>query len=97
MNKVLKDLFWDTDFNKIDSKKNASTVIERVLDFGDIGQIKVMFRYYNQEKVEQVLKTSKRLTAKSANFWADYFELQKKDVPCLSKQSKQIPKNSWPY
>ena len=97
MDKALKDLFWDIDYNKIDSNKNASTVIERVLDLGDIGQIKAMFRYYNQDKIRQVLRTSKRLTPKSANFWVDYFDLQKKDVLCLSKQLKQMPKNSWPY
>ena len=97
MDKALKDLFWDTDFNNIDSQKNASTIIERVLDLGDFEQLKVMFRHYNKDEVKQVLRTSRRLTPKSANFWADYFNLQKKDVLCLSKQLSQTPKTSWPY
>lgn len=97
MEKVLKNLFWDSNFEKIDYQKNASTVIERILDLGDIEQIKVMLKHYDTEKIKQVLRTSRRLTPKSANFWADYFKVRKEDVLCLSNQSSRAQENNWPY
>jgi len=97
VDETLESLFWDSDFKKIDYRKNTSFVIERVLERGDIEHVKIMFKHYTQEEIKRVLRTSRRLSPKSANFWADYFGLQKKDILCLSRQSNQALKSSWPY
>lgn len=97
MNKMLKNLFWDSDLKKIDAEKNATVIIERVLELGNPEQIKYLFKNYEPLRIQKVLKESRRLSLKSANFWADYFSLSKKDVLCLRKLLPQTPKNSWPY
>lgn len=97
MNKLLKNLFWDSGLENLDYEKNAPTIIERALELGNPQQLKVIFQHYDREKVVNILRTSRRFTPKTANFWADYFVLPKKDITCLNKQSNQTLKNSWPY
>ena len=95
MDQIVKDLFWDS--NSVDYEKNSATIIERALEFGNPEQIRAVFKHYHRAQVEEVLQKSRRLTPKSANFWADYFDLPKKYILCLKEQSKKTQKSSWPY
>ncbi|MEI6511610.1 MAG: hypothetical protein WCO25_06290 [Candidatus Uhrbacteria bacterium] len=49
-------LFWDTDPKKIDFKKNARYVIERVLDFGNDREIKWLVHHYEPATIKKVLR-----------------------------------------
>ena len=41
-------LFWDTNPNKIDPKRNAQYIIERILDFGNDKEVKWLYNFYNK-------------------------------------------------
>ena len=83
------NLFWEND--NFDSRENASYVITRILEMGDDRQVGWMFENYDRKKMIEVFKKSKNLSCKSANYWSDYFGVDKKEVLCLKKQlpSKQ--------
>lgn len=56
-----KRIFWDVDFEKIDYDKNASFVIGRVIERGDVEDIRAVRRFYNQEIITKTILNIKYL------------------------------------
>lgn len=67
-------LFWDTDPNKIDLKKNARYIIERVLEAGGLDAIQWVQRLYPTKLIIETLEVSRKISPKSKNFWEIWFE-----------------------
>lgn len=97
MTKLLKKIFWETNIDNIDIKKNSNQVIERILELGDAEHVKWLQQNYSQDEVKEVLKNSRNLTRRSANFWADYFQIPKNKIKCLIRQLQKTQKVLWPY
>ena len=76
---LLRNLFWEYDFNDILKDLSNIIVIERVLEFGDKEQIKILFKYVDKQKIIEYLETTgkRRLSKKSLNFWREYFGIKK--------------------
>ncbi len=66
-------LFWDARTKDIHLKRNAAYVIERVLEFGDLDELKWIQKIYTTQRIIQVLASSRALSAKSRNFWGLWF------------------------
>jgi hypothetical protein len=64
-----QSLFWDVDPKTIDPEKNATYVIERILDFGNDKEVKWMWDYYDHDLIRQVVTKSRVLHEKSRVFW----------------------------
>ena len=96
-NQILKQIFWDIDVNQLDVKKSARPVIERVLELGDLPQVHWMLETYPTEQIIEVVKSSRQLSPKSANFWADFYNISKDEVRCLNKSFREKQKSFWPY
>ncbi len=87
-----KQIFWDTDFNKIDYDKSWQSVIERVFDRGDIDDIIQVRRYYGDNKIIEALTSAKYLFDETINFCAGVFDIPKEKFRCyILKQSNPIP------
>jgi hypothetical protein len=54
-------IFWDVNYDAMDLDLRANFVIERVFERGDVEDIRQCRRYYGDEKVTQVLLTTKFL------------------------------------
>ncbi|QDH81176.1 plasmid maintenance system antidote protein [Echinicola soli] len=50
-----KSLFWDTDIQKIDWKKNGKAVIQRVFERGNEAEKKEITRFYGTYRIQAVL------------------------------------------
>lgn len=96
-NEILKPIFWDLDAEKLDIKKNSRQIIERVLEYGNTLPVHWMFENYSKEEIVEVVKYSRQLSQKSANFWANYYQIPKNEVRCLSNHFLAIRKSIWPY
>lgn len=96
-NSILKPIFWDLDAEKLDIKKNAHSIIERVLEWGDSEQVHWMMKTYSKEEIIERVKASRQLSQKSANFWANYYKIPKDEVKCLNKSFREIHRSIWPY
>lgn len=96
-NTILKPIFWDIDVEKLDTKKHSRYVIERILEYGNLDQVRFMFKTYSKEKIIKVVKTSRQFSKKTANFWAFYYNIPKDEVRCLSGSFLAIRKSIWPY
>jgi len=56
---VRKILFWDTDINKIDWKKQYKAVIQRVFERGNDEEKREIERFYGSEKIQEALGSNK--------------------------------------
>ncbi len=86
---IFKKLFWDVDFSTIDPVKNKRFVIERVLEYGDLSHFKKLKEIYSLDDIKDVLKSSKTISFKTANFYALILKVPRKEVLCLKKPLMQ--------
>jgi hypothetical protein len=93
----LKKYFWDVDIAKVDKKKNDKFIIERILEYGDRKEIKWMEKTFSKSRIKDVIRKSRRLSLKSANYWAIIFNLKRDDVLCLKRYYQKKPNLIWKY
>lgn len=70
----LRPFFWDTDLAQINTTGNKQYIIERILELGDVNAVWWLFSTYSVGEIKEVLNQSRRITAKSQNFWRIIFE-----------------------
>ena len=86
----LKQYFWDVDFNSLDIETSKTFILKRVLDRGNDQALVWLMENYTKVDIKDLLLTTHDLSTKTANFWADYFKLDHKKVPCLQKPYSRI-------
>lgn len=67
--KFRQSLFWDTDPEKLDTKKNAQYIIERILDFGRDDEVRWMWNFYDKVLIEKVVKKSRGVRPRTKALW----------------------------
>lgn len=68
--KFRQALFWDTDPAKIDPKKHARYIIERILEFGELDDISWIFKQYSKSEIRKVMNLARsQVSAKSRALW----------------------------
>ncbi|MGE3579083.1 MAG: hypothetical protein AB7I25_11555 [Vicinamibacterales bacterium] len=77
-------LFWDLDTRDFDPRAYPQYVIERVLEFGDRQAVTWMKDLFADSQVVQVLRSSRRLSRRSANYWALVYGVPRIDVRALA-------------
>jgi len=68
--KFRQALFWDVDPKKIDAKKNAQYVIERIFDLGNDKEVKWLWNFYDKSLLRKVVKKSRCLRPRTKTLWA---------------------------
>ena len=81
--KQLRLLFWDTDVDTFDPTAYPIYTIERVLEYGDEEAIAWLRGMFTRDHIRSVLRTDRRLTFLSANFWALILGVAAQDVAAL--------------
>lgn len=92
----LRPLFWDTDFDQLRVEGHERYVIERVLEYGDVPEVRWMMRRFSPEQIAETLRRSRRLSSKSAHFWAFILDVPPEEVRCLSASFRQQHRRIWP-
>ena len=64
-----QSLFWDVDPKKIDPKRHARYIIERIMDFGNDDEVRWMRRTYSPQILKSTLHKSRVIHAKSKALW----------------------------
>lgn len=80
-----KTLFWDVDYKNIDKEKNASFIVERVLNYGDEKDYKELKRVYGLLKIKKIAKEINYINKKNINFWSIMFDIPLKHFKCTKK------------
>ena len=81
----LQSLFWDVDVATFTPAAHPRYTIERVLEHGEDGDVAWLTRLFSAEQIRDVLRTDRRLSPRSANFWALVFDLPASDVAALRR------------
>ncbi len=76
-------LFWDAD--EIDPVRHAPYIIGRILDYGDIKDVRRLMKMYAREDIIATVKARRSLLPRTGKYWAIKFNIPFSEVPCLSK------------
>jgi hypothetical protein len=90
---IKKELFWDTDIRILDKNKNKRLIIERVLSYGNLSELKEIMKYYGKEVIIQEIKKTGYLDPKTLEFVVTYFGVSKEELTCYIK--KQSAPQHW--
>lgn len=91
--KIRSELFWDVDPLRLDEEKNKSLVIERVLSYGNLSEIRIIFNLYGKDTIANVVKRLGYLDPKTFAFITGYLGIPKKEMKCFTK--KQLNQQHW--
>lgn len=64
-----QSLFWDTNPKNINIKKNASYIIERVLDFGRDNEVHWLWNTYDKKLLRKTVIKSRSLRPRTKTLW----------------------------
>jgi len=79
----LHHLFWDTNLNNFNPADFPEYTIARVLEHGDRDAVAWLKKTFSEGQIVGVLRTERRLSRKSANFWALIYGVSAEDVAAL--------------
>jgi hypothetical protein len=71
----LKSLFWDVDFEQLESQRDVDFILPRVLEFGRLQDIDWLVREYGTERIHEFLRDRghPELSPRTLAFWRSYF------------------------
>ncbi len=80
----LHALFWDVNLATFDPQGFPEYTIARVLELGDERAVCWMESLFRRERIEAVIRGERRLSRKSANFWALVYGIDRTEVAALA-------------
>lgn len=86
----LKPYFWDVDFEKLEREKNQFFILKRVLDRGNTQAVLWALSHFDMTDMRELIMTTRDISVKTANFWAEILDIPKSEVPCLQKPYSRI-------
>ena len=81
----LQVLFWDANSDAFNPAAYPDYTIFRVLEYGDEEAVHWMRGMFSEAEIRRVLCTERRLTRKSANFWALVYGIPAGQVAALAE------------
>ncbi|GBE16826.1 hypothetical protein BMS3Abin15_00650 [bacterium BMS3Abin15] len=70
----LKKYFWDCDFDSLTLEKYGKFIVERILSYGNLHDIKWLFAHMEENQIRDTVLASRRLDKKTLNYWKTFFE-----------------------
>ena len=86
----LQTLFWDTNLTGFNPAAYPDYTILRVLEYGDGAAFAWLRETFAEEEIRRVLRTERRLSPKSATFWALVFGVPADEVAALQEQTSPV-------
>ena len=83
--------FWDVDFDSLTLHKAPLFILKRVLDHGDTKAIRWILHHYQTEDIKNLLVKTRDMSRKTATFWANFFGIKYKNIPCLQMPYSRTP------
>jgi hypothetical protein len=80
----LQTLFWDTNLDTFTPEAYPDYTIYRVLELGDEEAVAWLRQTFPEGEICRVLSTERRLSEKSANFWALVYGVPSREVAALN-------------
>ena len=86
--------FWDIDTSpgKPVSKR---LVIERIFNFGTLGEMALVIKYYGIDEVKNALMNLNVIDPKTLNFVSKFFKIPKREFKCYTR--RRLTLQHWDY
>ena len=81
----LDKFFWDAQPHRIDLNQHSEYVIARLLEHGDMGAVQWIIKAYRKAEIIKVVKHSRQLSRRTANFWRLRLAISKSAVYALKR------------
>ena len=88
--RLTKSLFWDVNFEDIDSQKHLLFITERVLTRGTLDDFKVLKHYFGMEKLKSIIVEIKNLDERTLSFCSVYFSIPKIKFRCYNFKKSNL-------
>lgn len=89
---LARRIFWDVEFSQLDYFKNASFIIERVFEWGDVQDIRNCRRFYGDVKISEVLVNAKSMPLRTTYLAAAVINRPLTDFRCY-KNTQSNPQH----
>jgi hypothetical protein len=93
----LRRYFWDADTQKFSVKKQSNYIAERLLELAGVEALRWLEKTYGKAFLANLVKKSRFLSTKSANFYALHYHLKPESILCLRKDSPAKLNLLWPH
>ena len=82
--KEIHPFFWDVNLETFDPISYPQYTLGRLLEFGDEKAVAWMRETFSDAQIRDALRTERRLSRRSANFWALVYGVPLSEVAALS-------------
>ena len=80
-----KYLFWDTDSTKVDLERNSPYMVQRVLEYGELSDWRLLRAYYGLKRIVEIAKQLRSLDPKALSFLCVVSDTHEEDYRCYSQ------------
>ncbi|MBU0569595.1 hypothetical protein KKB40_02330 [Patescibacteria group bacterium] len=87
--KYITKYLWDVEIEKLDLQNHSVFIIERVLEYGDLEALWWINKSYKKDIITSTLKKSKKISSKSGNFYALFYNIPREKLLCIRKPFTQ--------
>ena len=82
--------FWEIDADRFDPQQYGSYAIGRILELGTEPAILWMNTTFTEEEIKRVIREDRRLSPKSATFWALVYDIPTAEVAALASHPASL-------
>lgn len=82
---LLRPFFWDVDMATFDPVAYPEYTIGRLLERGDSGAMRWLRSTFGEDQILRVVVSERRLSRKSATFWALVYGVPSHEVAALKR------------
>ena len=93
INQFTENLFWDTDVTTLDLNKFPAYIIQRVLEYGEMQDWRLINKIYGISKIVEVCKGLRTLDPVCLSFICAISHTKKEDYRCY--RTKQSDPTLW--
>lgn len=90
-----KAYFWDVEIKKLDEEKSKRLIIERVINFGTLDEIKLIKEFYGIKSITSTLCNLNYIDPKTLNFVSQLFHIPKTKFKCYTRE--QLTRQPWNF
>lgn len=84
--KELYAFFWEVNPDSFDPREYGEYVIGRILELGTEPAVAWMKSTFTEEEIKKVIREDRRLSPRSATFWALVYGIRTEDVAALNRR-----------
>jgi hypothetical protein len=90
-----KAYFWDIDPYHLDEIKSKRLIIERIMNYGNLHEIRLIKKYYGEKEIKKTICNLNYIDPKTLNFCSLLFNIPKTKFKCYTR--KQLTNQHWSY